>query len=127
MPPKSTKKEEKPLWIKCYKCKFLVPQNKIESHAECKAEGIILGMNYNTFFTDKIYTNVPKEVEDIQSTYAERFILVPHAIATVCFFTMSNNLLIEFDGKSYVRNAWIVNNDEHIDRVYSTSKGMTQI
>ncbi|XP_070505102.1 ATPase family gene 2 protein homolog A [Chironomus tepperi] len=120
MPPKSHKKEEKkPLWAICDKCHYMVPQKKLETDKKCKD----LGIKDDTFFTDRIYANVPKSIENIQSYYTERFILIPQGIASLCSLSMNVNTVIEINGiNKYVRNAWIVNNDQEVDHVYSTSK-----
>lgn len=125
MGPKVIKKEEKTLWSRCGKCKYLVPTKKLETKHECKGFGI----HNNLFYTDKIYTNVPSALEAIQSSYSERFVIIPHTIASLCSLAMNKDVIIEFDGaKRYARNAWIVDdkndNKEPIDHVCSTSKGM---
>jgi len=122
MPPKSNKKEDKKaLWIYCDECGFKITQKQLESKKECDGYGI----RRSEFFTDGILSNVPKKLNDIQSSYLERFILIPHDIAILCCLTMNCELIIELnETRKYVRKAWVVDNDREVDKVYSTSKGM---
>lgn len=125
MPPKSVKKEQKSSWNACDKCGMKVHQNKLKLHEECcdspVAEGIIL----ETFKTSSIKPSLPTEIEtkDAPMSYLERFVFIPESICKFCNFTMRCNLLIEFDGKKYVRSSWTIS-DKHQDEVYCIAEGM---
>lgn len=123
MPPKSNKKEDKKSWIKCDECGFRITQKQLESNKECDGYGI----KGCELITDGILSDVPKNVNDIQSSYLERFILIPNDIAIMCCLTMNCEVIIELNTRTkYVRKAWVVDNDQEVDKVYSISKGMSK-
>lgn len=122
MPPKSNRKEPKALWFNCDKCNRKITHNQLTStHESCNEFGVF----EDTFTTKSIVFNLPKEVDESNSIYLQRFLFVPESICNFCNFTMDCNLLIEINEKLFVRKAWPIN-DNHLDLIYSTSKGTTR-
>lgn len=121
MPPKSAKKEPKSLWLACDKCDAKVTQSKLKSH-DC--ESFSTGVVEEKFYTPAMCTSLPSEIDnkDAPGSYLQRFLFVPEAICVFCNFTMGSNLLIQFDGRKYVRSSWTIS-DKHLDEVYCTSQG----
>lgn len=122
MPPKSNKKEQKTLWFNCEKCNRKITSDQLASgnhgNSNCDEFGVI----NESFTTKSVICNLPKEVDETSLTFLQRFLFVPEAICNFCNFTMDCNLLIEINGKSYIRKAWPIT-DVHIDRIYSNSIG----
>lgn len=123
MAPKSLKKVQQSLWHACSKCEAKVNQNKVKFHEKFCGD-ILLGIIGEKFGTLAITYSLPPEIvaKDASVFYLQRFLFVPEAVCLLCNFTMGCNLLIEVNGKKYVRNSWTIN-DKHADEVFTSSEG----
>lgn len=124
MPPKSVKKEQKSLWLECDKCRVKIFQSKLESH-EKECGTLSPGIINETYNLISIHHSLPSEIDvkDIPATYLQRFLFIPETICNLCNFTMGCNLLIDINGKKYVRSSWTIS-DKHADGVFSNSEGL---
>ncbi|CRL00704.1 CLUMA_CG013961, isoform A [Clunio marinus] len=122
MPPKSAKKERKPLWLECDKCGTKIINEKMKNHTnEC---GTLNGYGIsNQIFKSTLTHSLPLEIDskDTSTTYLQRFVFIPESVCVICNFTMNCNLLIELDEKKYVRTSWTVS-DKHMDSFFSNSE-----
>lgn len=125
MPPKSAKKDQpKATWYTCERCSRKITHNQLSSSHEkaCEEFGIL-----NEIFTiRKINESLPKEIDEPHSLYLQRFLFIPEAICNFCNFTMNCNVLIEVNGKFYVKQAWPIG-DNHLDVIYSSSLGENKL
>lgn len=118
MPPKSIKKEQpKATWYTCERCNRKITCNQLNSDT-CEE----FGVKNEIFTTKKICESLPKEIDEHQSTYLQRFLFIPEALCNFCSFTMNCNVLIKVNEKFYVRQAWPIS-DNHLDVIYSSSTG----
>lgn len=123
MPPKSARKEQKSLWHTCDKCGLKIIQNKLKLH-EKDCNSPVDGIDNEVFNKMCLNHSLPPEIDakDAPVTYLQRFLFVPEAVCTLCNFTMGSNLLIDVNGRKYVRSSWTIS-DKHLDDVFTCSEG----
>jgi hypothetical protein len=123
MPPKSAKKDQKPLWHECDKCKVKIIQSKLKSH-ENYCGKFSIGIFDEKLKINSINPSLPSEIDlkDAPTTFLQRFLFVPESICSFCNFTMGCNLLIQNGENKFVRSSWTVA-DRHLDEVFICSDG----
>lgn len=123
MPPKSTKRDQKSLWLVCDKCGVKVIQIKSKSH-EKYCGTLLLGIVNEKFITSSLTASLPSElnIKDAPTLYLQRFIFIPESICSILNFTMGFNLLIEINGEKFVRSLWTIT-DKYSDEIFSSSEG----
>jgi hypothetical protein len=123
MPPKSAKKEQKSLWHTCDKCNLKIIQSKLKLHdKDCNSP--VDGIDNETFNKSSLTYSLPPEIDakDSPTLYLQRFLFVPEAVCSLCNFTMGCNLLIDVNGRKYVRSSWTIG-DKYLDETFSNSDG----
>jgi hypothetical protein len=122
MPPKSSKKEQpKATWYTCERCSRKITHNQLSSSHEKTCENF--GVIDEIFTTKSISGSLPKEmIDESHSIYLQRFLYVPEAVCNFCNFKMNCNVVIEINGKFYVKQAWPIG-DNHLDVIYSNAIG----
>lgn len=127
MPPKSAKKEQKSVWHTCDKCGLKTIQNKLKLH-EKDCNSPVDGINNEILNKLCLNHSLPPEIDakDAPTTYLQRFFFVPETVCTLCNFTMGSYLLIDVNGKKYVRNSWTIS-DKHLDEVFTSSEGKIEM
>jgi hypothetical protein len=122
MPPKSAKKEAKSLWIACDKCGLKIINTKLKFHEKsCEP---VDGISNEVLSKSALIHSLPPEIEvkDAPLTYLQQFLFVPETICSLCDLTMGCKLLIDVNGRKYVRSSWTIS-DKYLDEVYTSSEG----